>query len=178
MRQSVYSRLAGYEDTNDADRLSVDPAMRHVVGGRASEHSASRTGEYQGIVECNGVTRTRARAAQDNMDADSNWPIREKPHAGKSRLEAFSLSSERNRLRCGQEKIRHNSRSARPCRLLFRFSLDLHYAVPLGTVFMAFLGEKLFSFLFLDGGCAPAFVSSAAHGRPSKFEPLSSNPSN
>ena len=74
---------------------------------------------------------------------------------GKCRLEAVSVSPERNRLRCGQEKIRHNSRSARPCRLLFRFSLDLHYAVPLGTVFMAFLGEKLFAFLFLNGGRAP-----------------------
>jgi len=45
MRQSVYSRLAGYEDTNDADRLSVDPAMRHVVGGRASEHRAAPTSQ-------------------------------------------------------------------------------------------------------------------------------------
>lgn len=36
LRQSIYSRLAGYEDVNDAQRLSVDPAMRHVVGGRAS----------------------------------------------------------------------------------------------------------------------------------------------
>jgi hypothetical protein len=35
LRQSIYSRLAGYEDVNDAERLSVDPAMRHVVGGRA-----------------------------------------------------------------------------------------------------------------------------------------------
>jgi hypothetical protein len=31
VRQSVYSRLAGYEDTNDAERLCVDPAMRRIV---------------------------------------------------------------------------------------------------------------------------------------------------
>jgi hypothetical protein len=37
LRQSIYSRLAGYEDVNDAERLRVDPAMRHVVGGRASQ---------------------------------------------------------------------------------------------------------------------------------------------
>jgi len=36
LRQSIYSRLAGYEAVNDAERLSVDPAMRHVVGGRAA----------------------------------------------------------------------------------------------------------------------------------------------
>ena len=37
LRQSIYSRLAGYEDVNDAERLSVDPAIRHVVGGRAAQ---------------------------------------------------------------------------------------------------------------------------------------------
>ena len=36
LRQSIYSRLAGYEDVNDAERLAVDPAMRHVVGGWAA----------------------------------------------------------------------------------------------------------------------------------------------
>ena len=28
LRQSVFGRLAGYEDVNDADRLGRDPAMR------------------------------------------------------------------------------------------------------------------------------------------------------
>ena len=37
LRQSIYSRLAGYEDVNDAERLSVDPVMRHIVGGRAAD---------------------------------------------------------------------------------------------------------------------------------------------
>jgi len=40
LRQSVYSRLAGYDDTNDAERLSVDPAMRNVVGGRKDDETS------------------------------------------------------------------------------------------------------------------------------------------
>ena len=31
LRQSVFGRLAGYDDVNDADRLSLDPVMRQVV---------------------------------------------------------------------------------------------------------------------------------------------------
>jgi hypothetical protein len=30
LRQSVFGRLAGYEDVNDADRLGRDPAMRWI----------------------------------------------------------------------------------------------------------------------------------------------------
>jgi hypothetical protein len=45
LRQSVFSRLAGYEDTNDAERLAVDPAMRHVVGGRAIAKQAASTSQ-------------------------------------------------------------------------------------------------------------------------------------
>ena len=33
-RQSIFGRLAGYEDVNDAERLRHDPAMRWIVGGR------------------------------------------------------------------------------------------------------------------------------------------------
>ncbi|OHB67707.1 MAG: transposase [Planctomycetes bacterium RBG_13_60_9] len=43
LRQSIYSRLAGYEDVNDAERLRVDPVMRHVVGGRAVDRDAAST---------------------------------------------------------------------------------------------------------------------------------------
>lgn len=43
LRQAVYGRLAGYEDTNDADRLRIDPAMRRIGGGRARERAAAST---------------------------------------------------------------------------------------------------------------------------------------
>src|ERR1700693_2127561 len=40
-RQSVFGRLAGYEDVNDADRLRRDPAMRWIVGGKAAQSCAA-----------------------------------------------------------------------------------------------------------------------------------------
>ena len=39
-RQSVFGRLGGYDDVNDADRLSLDPVMRWIVGG----HAVTKTG--------------------------------------------------------------------------------------------------------------------------------------
>ena len=44
-RQSVFGRLAGYEDVNDADRLGHDPAMRWIVGGRAVTNEAASTSQ-------------------------------------------------------------------------------------------------------------------------------------
>ena len=41
LRQSVFGRLAGYEDVNDAERLRHDPAMRWIVGGKAAQRSAA-----------------------------------------------------------------------------------------------------------------------------------------
>ena len=47
LRQSVYSRLAGYEDVNDAQRLSVDPVMRAVTGKNKNAASANTVGRFE-----------------------------------------------------------------------------------------------------------------------------------
>ena len=50
LRQSVFGRLAGYEDVNDAERLRHDPAMRWIVGGKAGKGraaSASQMGRFE-----------------------------------------------------------------------------------------------------------------------------------
>ena len=45
LRQSVFGRLAGYDDVNDADRLALDPVTRQVVGGRAVSAKAASTSQ-------------------------------------------------------------------------------------------------------------------------------------
>src|SRR4051812_46630136 len=55
-RQSVFGRLAGYEDVNDADRLAHDPAMRWVVGGAAVTGQAASTSQM-GRFETEGLTQ-------------------------------------------------------------------------------------------------------------------------
>ena len=66
-RQSVFGRLAGYEDTNDAERLSVDPAMRQVVGGRAIDHNAAST-SHVGRFETEILT-----LSENQMALIPNW---------------------------------------------------------------------------------------------------------
>ena len=41
LRQSVYSRLAGYEDLNDADRFSQDPTFRLIGSERIWDRGAA-----------------------------------------------------------------------------------------------------------------------------------------
>ena len=47
LRQSVYSRLAGYEDVNDAERLSHDPTFRLIGSEKIWDRGAALTSRLQ-----------------------------------------------------------------------------------------------------------------------------------
>jgi hypothetical protein len=70
LRQSIYSRLAGYDDLNDAERLAVDPTMRQVVGGRATKKQAAQTSQM-GRFETDVLTQPANLAAL--MDLSAQW---------------------------------------------------------------------------------------------------------
>ena len=58
-RQSVYSRLAGYEDVNDAERLSQDPTLRLIGSEKIWERGAALTSRLQSFeTEVLAETRT------------------------------------------------------------------------------------------------------------------------
>jgi hypothetical protein len=65
LRQSVYGRLAGYEDVNDADRLGRDPAMRWIVGGKAVERGGASTSQM-------GRFETELLSTNDNLATLAN----------------------------------------------------------------------------------------------------------
>jgi hypothetical protein len=83
LRQSIYSRLAGYEDLNDAERLRFDPTMRAVVGGRAKDHTAASTSEIARF-------ETEALSSPTNlkrlMDLSGQWIDRAHQHRRLTRL--------------------------------------------------------------------------------------------
>ena len=77
LRQSIYSRLAGYDDTNDAVRLSQDPAMRVIVGWQGSERKGASTSEM-------GRFETEFLSQEDNLKGlariNTQWVERAMAH--------------------------------------------------------------------------------------------------
>jgi hypothetical protein len=69
-RQSVFGRLGGYDDVNDADRLSLDPVMRWIVGGHAVTKQAASTSQM-------GRFETEVLATEENLaalaDLSGHW---------------------------------------------------------------------------------------------------------
>ena len=87
-RQSIYSRLAGYEDTNDAKRLAEDPTFRMLASRERRETSVALTStlhwfetevlaeerNYQGLARLNTelVQREATRTRRVTLDIDSS----------------------------------------------------------------------------------------------------------
>jgi hypothetical protein len=69
-RQSVFGRLGGYDDVNDADRLGRDPVMRWIVGGHAVTKQAASTSQM-------GRFETEVLATEENLatlgDLSGQW---------------------------------------------------------------------------------------------------------
>ncbi|MBV8313592.1 MAG: IS1380 family transposase, partial [Planctomycetaceae bacterium] len=83
LRQSIYSRLAGYEDLNDAERLRFDPALRTVVGGRARDSVAASTSE---MARFETETLTTKQNLNQMMDLSGRWIDRAHQHRKLTRL--------------------------------------------------------------------------------------------
>src|SRR5436309_1267379 len=89
-RQSIYSRLAGYEDTNDAERLAEDPTFRMLASRERRETSVALTStlhwfetevlteeqNYRGLARLNTtvIQRTSLRSSKlrVTLDIDSS----------------------------------------------------------------------------------------------------------
>ena len=87
-RQSIYSRLAGYEDTNDAKRLAEDPTFRMLASRERREASVALTStlhwfetevlaeerNYQGLARLNTelVQREAPGTRRVTLDIDSS----------------------------------------------------------------------------------------------------------
>ena len=75
LRQSIYSRLAGYEDVNDAARLSQDPTFRLIGSRKIWERGAALTsGGCESRVPLRGVVPPRG------LHRDQSWDF--KPGGG------------------------------------------------------------------------------------------------
>ena len=78
MRQSVYSRMAGYEDVNDAERLSQAPTFRLIGSEKIWDRGAALTSRPQSF-ETELLTREEnlavlaARLRPGNVPSADDW---------------------------------------------------------------------------------------------------------
>jgi hypothetical protein len=111
IRQSVYSRLAGYPDTNDADRLAIDPAMRLVVSRRASDKRAAARNTV-------GRFETEILSAHDNQAGlaalNATWVSTAMSHTKTQRL-ILDLDSSESPVHGQQEGAKYNGHYGSVC---------------------------------------------------------------
>ena len=111
LRQSVYSRLAGYPDTNDADRLARDPTMRLVVIRRASDRQAAARNTV-------GRFETEILSAKGNREGlaalNAGWVSAAMAHTKTQRL-ILDLDSSESPVHGKQEGAKYNGHYGSVC---------------------------------------------------------------
>jgi len=111
LRQSVYSRLAGYPDTNDADRLARDPVLRLVVSRRASGKQAAARNTV-GRFETDMLAEEANRAGLAALNAA--WVSSAMGHTNTKRL-ILDLDSSESPVHGEQEGARYNGHYGTVC---------------------------------------------------------------
>ena len=111
LRQGVYSRLAGYEDTNDAERLAQDPAMRVITSRRASEKQAASTNT---LSRFETEVLTRAENLEGLLSLNSQWVERAMVHTPHQRV-ILDLDSSESPVHGQQEGAAYNGHFESVC---------------------------------------------------------------
>jgi hypothetical protein len=103
-RQSIYSRLAGYEDTNDAERLAEDPTFRMLASRERRETSVALTStlhwfetdvlteerNYQGLARLNTALIQHVAARSTNQRVTLDIDSSESPVHGAQEQSAYN----------------------------------------------------------------------------------------
>ena len=111
LRQGVYSRLAGYEDTNDAERLAQDPAMRVITSRRASEKQAASTNT---LSRFETEVLTRAENLEGLLSLNGQWVERAMVHTPHQRV-ILDLDSSESPVHGQQEGAAYNGHFESVC---------------------------------------------------------------
>ncbi len=103
LRQSVYSRLAGYEDLNDAERLAADPTIRLISSQRIWDRGAAlsstlhwfetelltREENLIGLMALNRETRGQAESLDSSDRVELDMDSSESPVHGEQEGSAY-----------------------------------------------------------------------------------------
>lgn len=110
-RQSVFGRVAGYDDVNDAGRLARDPVMRLIVGQRDFDRSAASESQM-GRFETNTLTAFRNPAALADLSGkwiDQVQRLRKRPNL------ILDIDSSESPVHGSQEGSAYNGHFAKNC---------------------------------------------------------------
>lgn len=150
IRQSVYSRLAGYEDVNDAERLSIDPVMRAITGKKGKDKQAASANTM-------GRFETELLTQRDNLrnlsDINGKWIEKAMVKTPHQRI-ILDMDSSESPVHGEQEESAYNGHLGAPVSIRCFASISLGivkescFALVMSTVLID--GKKFWNQLLRD----------------------------